>query len=170
MAKVGQPDSVLCGCAWQKGLERGQCPCLASGGVPGTCRVSSHLTHSLYGTGTLSAVALVLTPRVGGFRSVVRPCGPFSGSLLKIQQFLLPPQSPLIFTVEVMRISLPHGGYWPGLGLGLPIPPLLLLLLHASPSVLPSPLHLHVSAPPTCQDECSFFKHFIVRLPYSSIF
>ena len=49
-------------------------------------------THSLYATGALPAVALVFSPTVGGFA--------VKWSFLKIQQFLLPPQHPLVFTAR----------------------------------------------------------------------
>ena len=45
----------------------------------------------------LPAVALVLYPRVGEFTYVLRLCGPFKQSCLKIRQILPLPQSPLAF-------------------------------------------------------------------------
>ena len=82
-------------CVGKEGLEMGQCHCLASGGLLSIHPISSHFTHFLYVTGTLPAVALGVDPRVGGFAYVLSPCGSFKQSLLKIQQFLLPPQAPL---------------------------------------------------------------------------
>ena len=82
---------------WGEGSERGLCCCLASGDLPGTCPISSYFTHLLYVTGTLSIVALVMKPRVGGSVWVLSLCGPFKWGLLKIYQFLLPSQLPVIF-------------------------------------------------------------------------
>ena len=81
-------------------MEKGQYCCLASGCLPGTCHISSYFTQSPYTTGALPAVALVVNPRVGGFAYILSPCGPFKWTLLKIQQFLLPPLSLLMFTVR----------------------------------------------------------------------
>ena len=78
----------------------GQCRCLASAGLPGTCPISNHFTHFPFVTGALPAVALVVNPRVGGFAYILSLCGPFKQTLLKIQQFLLPPQPPLVFTAR----------------------------------------------------------------------
>ena len=97
MARVGQPILPLCGSVWGEGSERGLCHYLASGGLPGCHTFSSHFTHSPYVTSALLAIALVLNPRVGGFVYVLRPCGPFKQSFLKIQQFLPLPQLPLVF-------------------------------------------------------------------------
>ena len=80
--------------------------------------ISSHftqLTHFPYSTGTLPAVALVVNPRVGVFVYVLSLCGPFKRTSLKIQQFLLPPQPPLIFTAR--RYGDLSSWHWnPGLG------------------------------------------------------
>ena len=83
---------------WGECSERGLCHCLASGGLLDTCPISSHFTHCA--TGALPAVTLVLNPRVGGFTYILRPCGPFKWSFLKIWQFLPSPQSPLVFTAR----------------------------------------------------------------------
>ena len=105
-------------------------------------------------------------------------CGPFERSLLRIPQFLPLPQMPLVFAAR----SFGDLSYWrcsPGLG-GLVWGWYCLLLRYPSQflstmcecgttSFAPS-LHLHVSAPPTCLDECVFFKSLVVRLPYSLIF
>ena len=82
---------------WGEDSERGLCLYLASGGLPGICSTSSYFTHSPYMTGTLPAVAIVLNLRMGGFVYVLRLCGPFKWNFLKIWQFLLPSQSPLLF-------------------------------------------------------------------------
>ena len=71
-----------------EGMERGQCCCLAAGGLLGTCPISSHFTKSPYGTGAPLAVALVVVPRVGGFVYVLGWCKPFKQTLLRDQQFL----------------------------------------------------------------------------------
>ena len=55
---------------------------------------------SPYAIGALSAVALVLNPRVGGFAYVISLCRPFKWSTLKIWQFLLLLQHPLVFTAR----------------------------------------------------------------------
>ena len=61
---------------------------------PGFQRFAWHLPCV---TGALPAVALVLSPRVGGFAYILRVCGLFIWSILKIQQFLPLPQPPLVF-------------------------------------------------------------------------
>ena len=99
MTRVGQSTSLLCVCM-RRGLERRQCCCLVSGGLPSSHPISSHFTHFLYATGTLPAIALVVNPRVGGFVCILRPCGPFKWTLLKIWQFLLLIQPPLVFTAR----------------------------------------------------------------------
>ena len=88
---------ALCGEKAWRGVNR---HCLASGGLHHTHPISSHFSHFLYGTGALPAVALVLNPRVGTSVYVPSSCVPFKQSLLKIQQFLLPPQPPLVFTAR----------------------------------------------------------------------
>ena len=87
-------------------MERGQCCCLASGGLPSTRPISSHFTHFPYVTGTFLAVALVVIPRVGRFAYVLSPCGPFKWTLLRNQPFLplIPPH--WVLKPEVMRLSL----------------------------------------------------------------
>ena len=97
---MGQLTSLLCDFAWWKDLERGQCHCLASGGLPSTYPISSHLTLFLCVTGSLPAVALVLNLLMGGFVNVLSLRGPFKQSLLKIWQFLSPPQPSLVFTAS----------------------------------------------------------------------
>ena len=99
MTRVGQPTSLLCVCV-RRGLEKRQCCCLVSGGLPSSHPISSHFTHFLYATGTLPAIALVVNPRVGGFVCILSPCGPFKWTLLRNQQFLLLPQLPLVFTAS----------------------------------------------------------------------
>ena len=124
---------------------------------------------------------------------VLRPCRPFKHSFLKIQQFLPLPQSSLVFTSRSYEdLSSQHwnpglcGLTWAGIAhsqgippnfyplyvnVGPPVPILPLPLpLHATPHLLTSPLCLHVSAPPTCLDECGSFKSLVVRLPYTAIF
>ena len=91
-------------------MDRGQCCCLASGGLPSIHPISSHFTYTLYVTGALPAVALVSNPRVGGFAYVVRPCRPLKRSFLKVQQFFPQPQSLLVFTARSYGIYLPGTG------------------------------------------------------------
>ena len=81
-------------------MERGQCRCLASGGLPGTGPVCSHVTHFPCVTCGRPAVARVPNARVGGYVQVPSPCGPFKWSLLKIGQFLLLPHPPCVFTAR----------------------------------------------------------------------
>ena len=100
IARVGQAALPLCGSVWGEELERGQCCCLASGGLPGTHHISSHFTHFPYVAVALPAVALVVNPSVGGFAYVLMPCGPFKWTLLKIWHFLLPPKPLLVFTAR----------------------------------------------------------------------
>ena len=88
----------------REGSERGQCCCLVSGGLPRTHPISNYFTHFLYATGVLLAVALVVIPSLGGFAYVLGPCGPFKWTLLRNQQFLLPPQPPLVLQSEVMML------------------------------------------------------------------
>ena len=176
-----------------EGSERGQCHCLASGGFPSTCPISSHLTHSPYVTDTLPAVALVLNPRVGGFAYILRLCGPFRQSFLKIWQFLPLPPPALIFTARSYG-DLSSWCWNPGLCslvLGWDrffsrYPSWLLSTTHdcgtarahsaatlplcATLCLLASLPLLHISAPPTCLDECGFFKSLVVGFPYSFIF
>ena len=81
-------------------MERGQCFCLASGGLSSTCPVSSLFTYSPDVTGAFPAIALVLNPRGGGFAYILSLCGSFNQSLLKTWQFLPPPQPPLVLTAR----------------------------------------------------------------------
>ena len=113
------------------------------------------------------------------------PCGPFKRSLLKIQQFIPPPQAHCFLQPEVMGIYLLGAGIlgcvvWPGAGI-LRYPSQfsstscecetthsVASLGHmASPRLLaPSP----GVRPSYRLDECFFFISLVVRLPYSSIF
>ena len=179
---MGTQHQFLCSSVWREGSEREQCCCVASGGLPGTLPISSHFTHSMCVTGTL-----VVSPRVSGFVYVLRPCGPFKRILLKIQQFLMLPQLPLVFTTRS------HGDlfswHW-NTGLcslawswdcWLPRYPSQFLPTTcecgttSSAPLLPLCAALHplvslpVSTPPTHLDECGF-KSLVVRLPYSLIF
>ena len=97
-------------------MERGLGHCLASGGLHHTCPMSSHFTHSPYVT-----LALVLNPRMGRFLYVLRLCGPFKWSLLKIQHSFHH-QTPTILLPNVVGIYLSGTGPWTmqsDLGLGL---------------------------------------------------
>ena len=143
-------------------------------------------------TVTLPALVLMLNPRGGRGRSVyiLSPCRPFMQSLLKIWQYLPPPQPLLVFTVRSYRDlsswhwnpvlchsglglrmlhsqSTPPNFYPPHVNLGLPI--LLQPPLHVTLCLFASPSQLHISAPPTLLDECGFFKSLVVGHYYSSI-
>ena len=59
--------------------------------------ISSLFIHSPYATGTLTDVALPVNLRKGEFAYILRSCRTFKQSLLKIQQFLPPPQLLLLF-------------------------------------------------------------------------
>ena len=78
-----------------EGLKRGHFHCLAYGGLPSTCLVSSHFTHFLYVPGTLLASAVVMIPRVGGFAFILGLW--FKQTLLRNRQFIPLPQPPLVF-------------------------------------------------------------------------
>ena len=164
--------------------------------LPGFCRFAQHLPHFqshhhfLYTTGALLAVALVAVPRMGGFAYVLSLCGPFQQTLLKNQQFVLPPQNPLVFTARSYgalfcgtgtlgymvwpraRIThsqgIPPSFYPPHMNVGLPVPltPQLPLQCHTTCSLL----QLLISTPSTCLDEYDFLKSVVVGLPYSSTF
>ena len=71
------------------GLREGPMP------LPGFWQFAHHLPCVI---DTLPAVAQVLNPRGGGSAYILSLWRPFKGSFLKIQQFLLSPQSPLVFT------------------------------------------------------------------------
>ena len=96
---MGQPASPLCGSLGGGPGER-TLGCLASGGVPSTRPTSSHFIYFPYVTGALLAVALVVSPRVGGFAYVLSLCGPIKGIFLKIRLFLPLSQCPLVFTAQ----------------------------------------------------------------------
>ena len=140
---MGQPASPLCGSVWREGLERGLCHCLASGGLPHTCSISSHFTPSLYASGALPAVALVLNPWVGEFVYILRPCRPFKHSFPKIWVPSATVTPTGFFQSQYTQIYLPGAGagiacsqgvplnfYLPHVNVGLPLP------------VLPPPLPL----------------------------
>ena len=172
---VGQPTSPLCGSAW--GLERWQCCCLASGGLPGTCPISRSFTHCLYATGTLPAVPLVLNPD-GWVCIHLRPCRLFKWSFLKIWQFLPPPQHPLVFIAKSygdlpsQRWN-PSYAVWLGLQLLAPNVSLLIFIHHTwmgdCPFCCCLSVSRRISASPTCLDKHGFFKSLVVGLPFSLI-
>ena len=107
---VEHPTLPLCGSVSGEGSERGLCHCLASEGLPGTCPISSHFTHSLYMTGALPAVVLVLNPRVGVFAYVLRAAVPLSGVFLKYGSLFCYPNPHWFLQPECMEI------YFPGVG------------------------------------------------------
>ena len=139
-------------------MERGQCCCLASGGLPSTRPISSHFTHFPYVTGTLSAVALVQNPIVVGFAYVKDPAGPLNGVSQISSCFFHCPNPHWILQPEVMRIYLPSTGtlgcaVWPGARITpfQDIPPNFYLpRVNVEPPILPLPLcaipSIHLSA------------------------
>ena len=171
-----------------KGTERGQCHCLAAGGLFGTHPISSHFTPFPYATGSPLAAALVVVPRVGGFVSIPGLCRAFKHTPSRDQQCLLLLQSPLVFTAKSYEAL--FCWHWnPGLhGLGFrsftPKVSLLIFIHHMwmwDPPfcwVLPchhchtvsSPPLFPISAPSTHLDEYGFFKSLVVGLPYSLIY
>ena len=162
---MGQPTLSLCGSVIGEGSEKGLYRCLASGDLPSTHPVSSHFAHFLYATGTLPAVALGLNPRVAGCAYILRLCGSFKWSFLKIQQFLLMLQPPLVFTARSYG-DLSSQCWNPGLcsvachwDHSLP--------RHPHPHFYPP--HMTVALLVPILDEYGFFKSLLVRLPYSSI-
>ena len=66
--------------------------------LPGFWRFAWHLPCV---TGALPAVALVLNPKECVSAYILSPGGPFKQSLLHIWQFLLQPQSLLVFTARI---------------------------------------------------------------------
>ena len=125
---MGHPASLLCGSVWGQVLERGQCHCQASGGLPGTGPISSHFIHFWNMTGALPAAVLVIKPRVGGFAYVLSPYRPFKWQISC--SFFLCPHSHWFLQREVTGIYLPGARtlgcvIWPGTGIArLPdIPP-----------------------------------------------
>ena len=78
------------------------------------CIIHREIWYSLYVTGALPAVALVLNPRVGRSAKVLSPCRSFKQRLLKIQQFLLLPQTQLVVTARSYG-DLPSWCWNPGL-------------------------------------------------------
>ena len=93
---------------WRVGAKRGQCRCLASGGLSGTCPISSHFIHFLYATVTLLAIAVVVVHRVGGFAYVLGLSVPFKRILLRQWQFLPLPKPPLVFTARSYETLFPQ--------------------------------------------------------------
>ena len=126
-------------------MERGQCCCLASGGLPSICLPSNHFTHLPYASGTLPAAAV-------GFVYVFSPYGPFKQR--KSGSFFCHPNLHWLLQPQVVGDYLPGAGtlgcvVWPGAGIagsqgippdfylprvnvGLSIPLLLQLPLHAT--------------------------------------
>ena len=150
--------------------------------------ISSHFIHFLCVTGTLPAVALVVNPRVGGWVVyILSLCRPFKQTILKSQQFLS-----LVFTARSYEdlCSLHWNPGLCGLVWGWDCSPSRCFSKFlpttcgcgitcsgtstaASPHHSASPcliVHLRDSAPPTCMNECGFFKSLVVGLPYSLIF
>ena len=94
----GATALALCGSVWGEGSERGQCCCLASGGLPELALFPG--LHSPHPTPAVRLAPFKLVLNTSGWVCVIlRPCRPFKWNL-KIQQFLLPPQPPLVFTAR----------------------------------------------------------------------
>ena len=137
-----------------------------------TWPISSHFSPFLWMTGTLPAAAPVVNPRVGGFVYILWPCWPFKQ--WKASSFSHCSNLHWFLQSEVMGIYLPSAGTlgcvaW-GWGHSLwryPFHPF--CHCHLSTSYCLSAC-LRDSTPPTCLDECVFFKSLVVRLSYSSIF
>ena len=125
--------------------------------------------HSPCVTGTLPADALVLNPRGGGSAYVLNPCSSLSGVSCKSGSFFHHPNPHYILQPEVMGIYLLGARalgcvVWSGAGTtcfqGIPAnfyPP----HINVGP---PVPLLPPLCSPPTCQDECGFFKSAVVGL------
>ena len=164
---VGQPTSLCCNAVCGGGVQEGT---VSLRSLP----VFSHFPRYPEANWAL----LVADSRVGGFVSVLGPCGSLQWTLLWGWELLPPPQSPQVLSVRGFEALFPHAGTLdcvvylaPQLFLpvylhsnvGLPCPPAATL-----PWVLST--RLPVSIAPTDLDECFFFNSFVVRLPYSSIF
>ena len=145
-----------------EGLQRGQSCCLASGVLPrGKLSPCSYFTFFPYAIGALPAVALVLSLRVWVCMSPKSVAGPLRG-------FFHNPNHPWFLHLEIMGSLLRPWARIPG---SQGIPPIFLSITHNCGTT-----HSHLcvflchSAPPTCLDECGFFKSLVVGLPHSSIF
>ena len=97
MPGLGYPLHCFVALYVGEGSESRQCHCLAAGGLLGIHPTSSHFTHFPYAIGALLAVSLVLVPTVGGFVYILGLYGPFKQTLLRDQQVLPEPQTPLVF-------------------------------------------------------------------------
>ena len=125
---------------------------------------------------------------VGGFVSVLGPCGSVQWTLLWGWEFLPLLQPPQIFIVrgfeEFFFFPYWDPGFWVCLTLQLFLPVYLHAtveppgpLATASPTLVFQPMpcceslpQLLLSAPPISLDECFFFNSLVVRLAYSLIF
>ena len=146
---MGRPASLLCVSVCQGGSERGQCCCLASGGLPSTHPISSHFIYFPPVTGALPAAALLVKPKVGGFAYILSLCRPFKWQ--KSGSFFHHPGPPLVFTARgnedlSSRCWRPGLCVWPGAGIALSqgIPPdFYPPHMNEAPSIplLPQPLH-----------------------------
>ena len=92
-------------------------------------------------------VALVLSPRVGGFGYVLRLCGPFKQSFLKVPQFFCHPNPHWFLQPEVTGIYLPSVGTGLGLGSLAPKVSLLIFTHHTWMWHCPCPICSHLSVP-----------------------
>ena len=144
-------------------------------------------------TGTLPTVALVFNPRVGGFAHILQTMWAHQAEFPENLAVSAASPTPTGFYCQKLwgfffLAKILDYVVWPGAGMAhsqgispnfypphmnigypmpvLPLPPPLLAIL----SLLVFLPRLHISVPPTCLDECGFFKCLIVGFPYSLIF
>ena len=178
---------LFCGSVWLERLERGQCRCLVSIGLPSTCPISSHFIHFPYVTGALLAIALMVILKVGGFSYILSPWGPLKALSWETKSLFCCPTPHLFLQAEVMKLysscwnselySLAWG--WDHL-----IPCYCSWFLSTTcecgtthSTTVASPYHSVTSLPQLCNsaplthlDEYGFFKSLVVGFPYSLIF
>ena len=174
--------SPLCGSGGE-GSVKGQCRCLASGVFLGwssvlalTLLLATQFLPICHWCPSSSYPAsqwgwVCTSPKSIG--------GPFRWVFWEPCSFFCCPNLHWVLQPEVVGIYLPGSGtlgweVWCGAGIprstGFPCSrgvPSHFYLPHMG--VGPPVLHLCVSAPPTCLDECDFFNSIVVRLPFNSI-
>ena len=160
---------------WREGLERGQCRCLASGDLPGTFPAT--LPTWLV---PFQLLPWCWIPEQASLCTVYTCAGPLSRVYWKSGKLFCHPNPHWFLQPEVTGIYLPGTRT---LGWD-PFAPKVLLPMFIHHTWIwdrPCPFHHQhlsaphgvsspVSAPPTCLDECGFFKSLVVRLPYTLIF
>ena len=90
---------------WGKG-KRGQCCCLAAGGLLSTHPISSQFTHFPCATGAL-AVALVVVPRMSGFVYILDCAGPLNRLSWETGSFCCCPTPHWFLQPGIMRLYFP---------------------------------------------------------------